>query len=118
MTTMRTHGRLVGVRATLALTVTMTRAPSSAPAHSVYRGSHLHARMSSTSAYPCGGGARYEAGHGWREFELNLHGIRALNGKTVTSGSAASWSAGCRSMTATRTSIGTAACRPCRRGTG
>jgi hypothetical protein len=54
-----------------------------APAQAVHV--DLHAPMRATSAYPnAHGGARYEAHHGWREFELHLRGIRSLAGSRVT----------------------------------
>lgn len=70
----------VGLAAGVAL------APVSTPAQAAqHNGTHLHARMSSTSAYPhCYGGAWYDSGHGWRELEINLHGIGGLNGETIT----------------------------------
>ena len=85
----RTHSRLVGFLAAVALAATTALAPVAAPAQSAqgaqFRGTHLHARMAASSAYPhCYGGAWYGSGRGWREFEVNLHGIDGLNGKTVT----------------------------------
>lgn len=76
--------RLLNFLATTGIATTMALVLTSAPAQAAYTGTHLHARMSSTSAYPhCYGGARYESHSGWREFEINLHGIRSLSGKTV-----------------------------------
>ena len=81
----QTHHRLVGLLAAVGLAATMALAPASAPAQTASRGTHLYARMASTSAYPNGhGGAWYESGRGWREFEINLRGIQALSGKTLT----------------------------------
>lgn len=56
--------------------------PVSAPAQAA--DVDCHARMNSTSRYPNAyGGARYESHNGGREFEINLHGIAKLSGKTV-----------------------------------
>lgn len=46
---------------------------------------HLGAPMIHTTAYPhARGGARYEADHGSREFEIHIRGVRALHGKLLT----------------------------------
>lgn len=77
--------RLVGFPAALALATTTALVPASAPAQAAHhRGTHLHARMSPTGDYPhCYGGAWYDSGRGWHEFEVTLHGIRGLSGKTI-----------------------------------
>lgn len=80
-----THRRLAGLLTAVALATTAALVPASASAQAAYTGTHLHARMSSTSTYPhCYGGVWYESHHGWREFEITLHGISGLNGKRLT----------------------------------
>lgn len=77
--------RLLGFAAAVGLTATTALAPAGAPAQAAYAGTYLHARMGATSAFPhCYGGAWYEARPGWHEFEMNLHGIPGLSGKTLT----------------------------------
>jgi hypothetical protein len=81
---MNNRSRLAGGLLALGLGTAGALAPTAAPAQTTLD-TELHARMVSTANFPHAyGGARYESHHGWREFEINLNGIKKLAGKTVT----------------------------------